>query len=466
MTTTVLEKYVADVLPPEKADPLFDGMPKHIRREVFERNLMNALMANPDLMQHPPALLFREVAKAAGLGLLLDPLLGEAYIVVAYNYKSKKSEPQLRVGYKGMVKLARQAGTVNGVYVHEVCKNDKVEVDLGFPKVFHHRPVLFGDRGEIIGYVATITFKDGTFDFEPMSVEQCHEIRDRSDAWKAFKADKIKSTPWQSDDSEMCKKTTLRRLMKRQDQSPEMVRAQQIEDEAEHPDMVRGSSAPALPRDSGPPRLSAQAPQPEPEPEHAEEGEVDDTPPKKPEGEGSFNDPQSEPEQEVQSEEPSALPLDGETFATFTNKFVIKIEATVHPGDVFKWGDLNRGALDRMKKDAPGLESKIKAAMEKQLHKLRATAAAAAKPAQAGKKAPAKRTKKADKNPAELVPDPETPEETLKSFDAMLAKATTGEELESIWNEKIMPVVDKMLPPDQNESEGIYQKHEKRLGGD
>lgn len=454
MTATALEQYVGEVLPPEKAESMYAGMPQHIRPEVFERNLMNALMANPDLMNHPPALLYREVAKAAGLGLLLDPLLGEAYIVIAYNYKSKRSEPQLRVGYKGMCKLARQAGTVNGVYVHEVCKNDKVEVDLGFPKVFHHRPILFGDRGEIIGYVATITFKDGTFDFEPMSVSQCHEIRDRSDAWKAFKADKIKSTPWSTDDSEMCKKTTLRRLMKRQDQSPEMVKAQQIEDEAEHPDMVRGSSAPALPRDSGPPRLSAPAPQPEPE--QPEEPEQNDPAPQKPEGDGSFSDP----EPEAEGEKPFTFKLDGETFQTFTNKFLIKIEATVHPADVFKWGDMNRGALDRMRKDAPGLEAQIHAATERQLQKLRATAAAA-KPSE--KKPAAKRTKKADKKSDELVLDPENPEETLKSFDVLLAKATTGEELEHIWNNQVMPVLTKMLPPDQEEADGIYRRHEQRL---
>lgn len=229
-----LDEYAVQVLPPERKQELWRSLPSHIKPAVYERNLMNALMANPSLMEFDPRLIFREVAKAAALGLLLDPLLGEGYIVTAYNYKTRRTEPQLRVGYKGMNKLARQSGNVANIYAHEVHALDYVECDLGFPKVFHHKPKLFGDRGELVGYVAIITFKDGTFDFEPMSVEQCQAIRDRSDAWKAFKDGKIKSTPWATDEVEMSKKTTLRRLMKRQEQSPELASAMRIEDEAEH----------------------------------------------------------------------------------------------------------------------------------------------------------------------------------------------------------------------------------------
>jgi recombination protein RecT len=240
MNTTVgpskLDQYRVEVLPPERARDLYNSLPSHIKPAVFERNLVNALMANPSLMDYDPRLIFREVSKAAGLGLLLDPLLGEAYIVTAYNYKSRKTEPQLRIGYKGMNKLARQAGNVAGIYAHEVHSLDDIECDLGFPKVFHHKPKLFVDRGPIVGYVALVAYKDATFDFEPMSLEQCLAIRDRSDGWKAYSADKIKSTPWASDESEMCKKTVLLRLMKRQYQSPELVRAFQIEDEAEQID--------------------------------------------------------------------------------------------------------------------------------------------------------------------------------------------------------------------------------------
>jgi len=231
---TPLELYWAEIMPPSKAEELFRSLPSHIKPSVFERNLLNALMANPELMQFSPALVYREVAKAAALGLFLDPLLGEAYLAVAYSYRSKKQEPQLRIGYKGMIKLARQTGNVTTISCHEVHTLDDVEVDFGYPKMFHHRPKLFTERGSIAGYIATVGFKAGYFDLEPMSVKQCLAIRDRSDAWKAFKEGKIKSTPWHTDEIEMSRKTCLRKLLKRQEQSPELVRANEIEDEAEY----------------------------------------------------------------------------------------------------------------------------------------------------------------------------------------------------------------------------------------
>lgn len=248
-----IDKFRQEVLPPEKAADLWRALPAHIKPAVFERNLVNALMANPSLLEFHPSLVYREVCKAAGLGLLLDPILGEAYIVTAWNGKTRRVEPQLRVGYKGMCKLARQAGDVTNIYAHEVCQKDKIVCHMGTDKQLIHEPNVFQDRGPVIGYYAVIKFSDGTFDFEPMTVAQCQAIRDRSDAWKAFKEDKIKSTPWQTDEGEMSKKTTLRRLMKRQPQSPELAEAIRIEDEAEFPTM---REAPAIAMEAGP-KLSA-----------------------------------------------------------------------------------------------------------------------------------------------------------------------------------------------------------------
>lgn len=257
-----VELYRQQVLPPEKATDLYRSLPSHIKPAVFERNLINALMANPDLLRFDPRLVYREVSKAAGLGLLLDPILGEAYIVTAYNYRTKSVEPQLRVGYKGMCKLARQAGGVSKVYAREVHANDFIECVQGSDEQLVHKPDLFGDRGPLVGYYAVIKWDDGSFDFEPMTVKQCQDIRDRSDAWKAFTEKKIKSTPWSTDEVEMSKKTALRRLMKRQQQSPEMTEAIRIEDEAEFPSM---RSAPkAVEGDAGPPRASQITHQPQP----------------------------------------------------------------------------------------------------------------------------------------------------------------------------------------------------------
>lgn len=228
-----VEAYVDEVLPADRLADLSRSLPSHIRPELFKRNLLNVVMINWELMKCEAGLLFREVSKAAGLGLFLDPALGEAYIVMAYNYKTKQQEPQLRIGYRGLTKLARQSGSVSLVYAHEVRANDHIVCRLGTEKQLVHEPKLFTERGDIIGYYAVITYNDQAFDFEPMSVAEIHGIRDRSDAWKAYSEKKIKSTPWSTDESEMAKKTVIRRLMKRAPQSPELVEALRIEDSAE-----------------------------------------------------------------------------------------------------------------------------------------------------------------------------------------------------------------------------------------
>jgi recombination protein RecT len=231
---TRLETFRMEVLPPDRKADLYASLPAHVRPEVFERNLVNALMSNPDLMDLDPRLVFREVSKAAALGLYLDPQLGEAYLIAGWNGKAKRTEPQLRIGYRGLVKLGRQSGEIKMIYAHEVHENDSFECVLGDNKTLMHKPDVFGDRGKIIGYYAVVRYVDGETDFEPMTVNQIHDIRDRSDGWKAYINKKIKSTPWSTDEVEMAKKTVIRRLTKRIPQSPEMAEAIKIEDAAEH----------------------------------------------------------------------------------------------------------------------------------------------------------------------------------------------------------------------------------------
>ena len=232
-TSRSVEDYVSAVLDGPRMSEIALELPGHIKAALFQRNLFHAIAANPDLMEFSPGLIFREVAKAASLGLLLDPQLGEAYLVVAYNYKSRSKEPQLRIGYRGLIKLVRQSGDVKIVYAHEVKANDFIECELGLEKRLVHKPILFGDRGETVGYYAVAKLANGEHDFEPMSINEVDTIRDRSDGWKAFQEGKIKSTPWSSDPDEMGKKTVLRRLMKRTSQSPELAEAINIEDAGE-----------------------------------------------------------------------------------------------------------------------------------------------------------------------------------------------------------------------------------------
>lgn len=257
------EHFVAAVLA-DKTGVLEKSLPAHIKPQRFRRNLSTAVAQHPKLLQCEPAAVFLEVAKAAALGLLLDPQLGEAYLITGW---SKDGDvPQLRLGYRGLIKLARQSGEVASIYAHEVCDLDRFSVALGTDKKLIHEPNYLTERGKVIMYYAVVHYRDGVSDFEPMSMKEILAIRDRSDAYRAFKAGKIKSTPWSTDEGEMAKKTVLRRLLKRIPQSPELADALAAED-AEFvevtPTRVETPRA-AIQR----PKLAVKAEPEEPEAEH------------------------------------------------------------------------------------------------------------------------------------------------------------------------------------------------------
>jgi recombination protein RecT len=216
-------------------------------------------MREPKIMNVDPRVVYREVSKIAALGLLLDPQLGECWLIVDRN-----NDIQARVGYRGLIKLARQSGDVSAIFSVDICENDFTKITQGTERSITHEPDYTKDRGKPAAYYAVVEFKDGTKDFEVMSLAEIHAIRDRSDAWKAFKRGLIKSTPWSTDEGEMSKKTVLRRLLKRCPMSPDLADLLDNEDRYDEADM-RDVTPRKIASGSLSSRLSALA---SPEPEH------------------------------------------------------------------------------------------------------------------------------------------------------------------------------------------------------
>lgn len=214
----------AEIMGPSARRAIEAALPAHVPVERFQRVLMTAVIHDDRLARVRPAKIVKAALKVAPLGLLTDPLLGEAYLIA-----DGKGEVQARVGYRGLIKMARQSGQVSRIYAHEVRKNDPFECILGDQKKLRHRPDPFSDRGPVIGYYAVITYKDGYTDFEVMTLAQVEQIRERSDGWRAYKAGKIRSTPWLTDFDEMAKKTLLRRLLKRCPASADLVDALRLD---------------------------------------------------------------------------------------------------------------------------------------------------------------------------------------------------------------------------------------------
>jgi len=247
-----VEHYTQQVIGDERHEAdLLSALPDHVKPERFKRNMINLFMQKPEMLHYDPRAVFCEVSKAAALGLLLDPQLGEAYIVPVWNAKAGGKVPELRCGYRGIMKLARQSDEIANIYPGEVRQNDHFIAEEGTAKRLEHRPDYTKPRGKPVCYYAVVHYKDGTSDHEVMDMESLHDIRGRSDSWKAFTAGKIKSSPWDTDEGEMCKKTVLRRLLKRVPQSPELSEALGMENAADF--------APNTPRLAPPPSRKLQA---------------------------------------------------------------------------------------------------------------------------------------------------------------------------------------------------------------
>jgi len=231
---TPIEHFTVQVIGDEQHEAtLWSALPAHIRPEHYKRGMMNLFLQKPEMLQYDPRLVFREVSKAASLGLALDPQLGEAYIVPAWNAKANRKEPELRCGYRGIMKLARQSAVIANIYPVEVCENDHFVHEQGINRRLEHRIDDRKPRGKPFCYYTVVIYKDGTNDFEVMNLEALYKIRDLSDSWKAFKAGKIKSSPWADHEGEMCKKTVIKRQLKRVPQSPELSDAMAMEDAAD-----------------------------------------------------------------------------------------------------------------------------------------------------------------------------------------------------------------------------------------
>lgn len=184
------------------------ALPGHIPMERFVRTAQTAIQMtrNIDKVTDPRSLL-AACTNAAQDGLILDGR--EAALVVDY-----KGEAQYRPMMRGLLKLAYNSGAIKTITVEVARENDTFIYSPTREEPITHEIDLRKPRGEVFAVYALAYMKDGGVMHEVMSREDIEGIMERSDAYRAFKAGKIKSTPWSTDWSEMARKTVFRRLSK------------------------------------------------------------------------------------------------------------------------------------------------------------------------------------------------------------------------------------------------------------
>ena len=186
-------------------------LPKHLTVERLTKVALSATARKPELLACTPMSLVKAVMQGAELGLEVGGLLGDAYLV-PYG-----TEATLIVGYRGLVKLARQSGALTSIEAYTVHEKDSFELEYGLEPRLVHKPFMVGPRGEVIAVYAIARFKDGGHQVDVMTKAEVDAIRNRSQA--------SKSGPWVTDYAEMAKKTVVRRMCKYLPLSAELAKA-------------------------------------------------------------------------------------------------------------------------------------------------------------------------------------------------------------------------------------------------
>lgn len=208
--------------------PMFQAMlPAHVDVDKFKVAVITAVGNNPKLLEAERGSLFKAAMEAADLGLSLNPQRREAVILPVYNRRTQRFEAQFRPEYIGLMKLARQSGEVTNIYAHVVHEADTFRFEYGLKPDLVHVPAR-EPRGDRTYAYCVWTLKDGTTAFEVMSRDDILAIRDRS---QAKDKDGNMVGPWVTDESEMWRKTVVRRASKYMPLSAEeFQRAARIDD--------------------------------------------------------------------------------------------------------------------------------------------------------------------------------------------------------------------------------------------
>ncbi len=203
----------------ERASMFGAVLPAHIKQERYVRIVLTAVMADPELINADRASLFEAALKCAQDGLMPDKR--EAAFVV-YNAKTKRGGTETwikKVQYMpmvyGILKKVRNSGQLATISSELVYKNDSFRywVDEN-GKHIEFEPLMFGDRGDLLGIFAIAKMKDGTVDIEPMTVADVNKV-------KACSKSPDKG-PWSTWYDEKAKVACLKRLAKRLPQSTEL----------------------------------------------------------------------------------------------------------------------------------------------------------------------------------------------------------------------------------------------------
>ena len=181
------------------------ALPKHVPVEQFMRTAVTELRQSPDLQQCSAESLLGAFLTAARLGLEVGGPLGEFYLTP----RRIKGVPSVVpiVGYRGLVKLARNTGMVGAVKAWVVYEGDVFREGANSERgpYFDFEPLPGDPAGrKEVGVIAVAKLAGGDVQHTYLTIDQVNERKGRGAAGD--------SGPWRTDRAAMIRKTGVRAL--------------------------------------------------------------------------------------------------------------------------------------------------------------------------------------------------------------------------------------------------------------
>lgn len=203
-------------------------LPKGIDPDRFARLVLTAVKSTPDLMRafstaQGEATVLLAAMQAAAIGLEPNTPTQECWLLPRRN--KGVWEAQLSIGYRGLLKLARQSGQVKTIFAEAVHEKDHFVWSRGLEEdQMEHRPYDGpDDPGPLTHTYAVVRFVGGGYNFVVLNRRNVEARRAMSDSWRNEKSRPY--SPWTKWEASMWRKSALRELSKYVDLSPQMATA-------------------------------------------------------------------------------------------------------------------------------------------------------------------------------------------------------------------------------------------------
>ena len=196
----------------ERKESFYQALPANtVNVDRFMQSAMLAITnpKMPNLVKCSKESIFRSLKEAAAYGLELNGMLGQAYLI-PYNVKGVMT-CSLQLGYKGLIALARRSNTIKTIAAEPIHENDIFECEFASGRHIHHKPDIFKERGEVIGYYCLVELSNGGEQFKVMSKKDVEKHRDKFS--KAYDP-KDSSNIWNKNFDAMALKTVVIQALK------------------------------------------------------------------------------------------------------------------------------------------------------------------------------------------------------------------------------------------------------------